>query len=293
MQGGSLPAAAPGESQMKTPAMIVLRSLAPAALSVALAMGAFGVGCNNPPMDNGGEEGEDAGGSKGSGGKGAGGKGAGGKGVEGSGGKETGSGGSETGSGGKTGAGGKQTGSGGSETGSGGSGEGGSETPKDAGAMDAPVVADAKPMTKTCTSPGLVWKTANKTYYTSYPVPGSEECIKYSGCKYQGMFNVCGDAKNVKSKEWVMAHNIVAMFPLGDYGLHDLCLKSGTKTIVVTVLDTCGDNDCDGCCTQNKGSADALIDIESFTNQRWGVPDGRIQWADLGPTSGMGCFGPP
>ena len=43
------------------------------------------------------------------------------------------------------------------------------------------------------------------------------------------------------------------------------------------------------CCTENQGSADQLIDIESYTNERWGVLDGEIEWADLGPTSGMGC----
>jgi hypothetical protein len=32
-----------------------------------------------------------------------------------------------------------------------------------------------------------------------------------------------------------------------------------------------------------------LIDVESYTAKRWGVPDGRIQWADLGPTKGQGC----
>ena len=33
-----------------------------------------------------------------------------------------------------------------------------------------------------CDAPGLVWKTGSKTNFTSYPDPGSEECIKYSGC---------------------------------------------------------------------------------------------------------------
>ncbi len=37
--------------------------------------------------------------------------------------------------------------------------------------------------------------------------------------------------------------------------------------------------------------ADALIDVEKFTNARWGVQDGTIQWADLGPTKGGGCSG--
>ena len=84
--------------------------------------------------------------------------------------------------------------------------------------------------------------------------------------------------------------NIVAVFPdLNTLKLHELCLKSGTKTIVVTAIDECGDNDCDGCCTQDKGNKDELIDVESFTDAKWGVPDGAIQWADLGPTKGSGC----
>jgi hypothetical protein len=52
--------------------------------------------------------------------------------------------------------------------------------------------------------------------------------------------------------------------------------------MVVTIVDTCADSDCSGCCTANKGSAEALIDLESYTNQRWGLGDGSFQWADLG-----------
>jgi hypothetical protein len=59
--------------------------------------------------------------------------------------------------------------------------------------------------------------------------------------------------------------------------------------MVVSVLDTCGDSDCDGCCTENQGNAQPLIDVEKYTNERWGVADGRIEWADLGPTTGSGC----
>lgn len=139
-----------------------------------------------------------------------------------------------------------------------------------------------------CDTPGLVWHSGNKTNFTSYPEPGSEECIKFSGCQFEGLFAGCPDKRPLS---WVMSHNIVAAFPnFNALALHDLCLRSSNnKTIVVTVLDTCGDNDCDGCCTQNRGDAEALIDVESFTDARWGVPDGRIQWADLGPTKGGGC----
>ena len=47
----------------------------------------------------------------------------------------------------------------------------------------------------------------------------------------------------------------------------------------------------DGCCSENRGRADALIDVEHYTDERWGVEDGPILWADLGPTSGVGCDG--
>jgi hypothetical protein len=142
--------------------------------------------------------------------------------------------------------------------------------------------------TSACDDPALTWKTGAKTNFTSYPTPGSAECIQYSGCMYEGEFAGCDQTEPLA---WVMSHNIVAAFPdFTALKLHDLCLKSSTgKTIVVTVLDTCGDSDCNGCCTQNKGTAAELIDVESFTDMRWGVPDGRIQWADLGPTKTSGC----
>jgi hypothetical protein len=138
-----------------------------------------------------------------------------------------------------------------------------------------------------CDAAGLTWKTARKTWYTSYPDPNSEECVEYNGCMWAGMFAACSDKK---PEAWVESHNIVAAFPgFEELELHDLCLKSGDKTIVVTVYDTCADSDCSGCCTQNQADNDALIDLESYTNERWGVEDGQIQWADLGPTSGGGC----
>jgi hypothetical protein len=133
----------------------------------------------------------------------------------------------------------------------------------------------------------LAWWSANKTNYTSYPDPGSEECVEYNGCLWAGEFAACDDKE---SEAWVSAHNIVAAFPDFDaLKLHDLCLRQGARVIVVTVLDTCGDSDCGGCCTQNRGTADELIDVESYTNERWGVPDGPIEWADLGPTTSGGC----
>ena len=133
--------------------------------------------------------------------------------------------------------------------------------------------------TNPCDNPSLVWKSANKTNYESYPAPGSDECVNYNGCTWAGEFAYCDDKK---PESWVQAHNIVSVFPSNGLVRHDLCLKSGSNTIVVTAIDTCGDSDCNGCCTENRGTADRLIDIEKYTDQRWGVDDGPIQWADLG-----------
>ncbi len=214
-----------------------------------------------------------------------------------------GSGGKSGGSGGSNGSGGANAGSGGSNAGSGGMttnpGGGGS---KDAG-VDAPHDMGGGTGGKSgtggvtggsggasgnarCTTAGLTWKSGSKTTFESYPT-NPQECIDNNGCAYVGLFSVCGDTPH--SKAWVMSHNIVAAYPLGNLGLHDLCLKAGANTIIVTVLDTCSDSDCSGCCTQNRGNADALIDIESFTDMRFGINDGPIQWADLGPTTGGGC----
>lgn len=158
---------------------------------------------------------------------------------------------------------------------SGGSGSGGSSATGGSGnSGGSSSTGDA------CAAPGLTWKSANKTNFESYPDPGSEECIKYNGCTWAGEFAFC-DGK--KPESWVKQHDIVAVFPQTGLENHDICIKQGNKTMRVTVLDTCGDSDCDGCCTENRGSADRLIDLEKYTNERWGLDDGKIQWADIGP----------
>jgi hypothetical protein len=106
---------------------------------------------------------------------------------------------------------------------------------------------------------------------------------------YEGQFAACSQTE---SQAWVMAHNIVSVFPdFNTLQLHDLCLQdpSTGQTIVVTVYDECADSDCGGCCTQNKGSADELIDVESYTYARFNSNDTNIMWADMGPTTGSGC----
>jgi hypothetical protein len=128
----------------------------------------------------------------------------------------------------------------------------------------------------------LVWHRASKTNFTSYPDPGSDECIKYNGCAYEGQFAALNGTQPLS---WVKAHNIAAVHSkdFNKYKLHNLRLRSGSKTIDVVVYDECADSDCSGCCTQNAKPSGYLIDLESFTDARFGVPDGQIDWACLDP----------
>jgi hypothetical protein len=151
---------------------------------------------------------------------------------------------------------------------------------KDSGSSEPDAAGTPDPVTTGgCDRPGLVWKSAAKTNYESYPAPGSDECVKYKGCEYLGQFQAC---ENTLPESWVKAHDIASVYPLQGLELHNLCLRAGGKTMVVTAIDTCSDSDCDGCCTTNRGTSDRLIDLEKYTNERFGLADGPIEWADLG-----------
>lgn len=133
----------------------------------------------------------------------------------------------------------------------------------------------------------LTFEWANATNYTSYPDPGSDECVIYNGCEWAGYFAA---VEGQQTEEWVEAHNIVAMFSAGDdnaafdtYQLKRLRLRKNGEEMDVRVYDTCGDSDCDGCCTQNatQNGYATLIDLESYTYARFGQGDGPIEWACL------------
>jgi hypothetical protein len=133
----------------------------------------------------------------------------------------------------------------------------------------------------------LAFQWANATNYTSYPDPGSEECILFNGCEWAGYFAA---VEGQQTEEWVEAHNIVAFFSAGDdnagfdtYALKRLRLRKNGAELDVIVYDTCGDSDCDGCCTQNatQNGYSTLIDLESYTYARFGQGDGPIEWACL------------
>jgi hypothetical protein len=126
----------------------------------------------------------------------------------------------------------------------------------------------------------LVWKQASLTNFTSYPEPGSDECIKYNGCMWAGQFAAV-DGKQTEA--WVMAHNIAAVHSkdFATYKLKRLRLRKDGHEIDVTVYDECADSDCSGCCTENAKPSGFLIDIERYTAERFGVDDGQVDWACL------------
>ncbi len=134
-------------------------------------------------------------------------------------------------------------------------------------------VADTGPITS-------AWRKANLTTFTSYPDPGSEECIAYSGCTWAGQFAAL-DGKQTEA--WVKSHNIAAVHSkdFGSYKMKTLRLRQGTKEIDVTVYDMCADTDCSGCCTANAKSTGFLIDIEKYTAERFGTSSGTVEWTCL------------
>ena len=126
-----------------------------------------------------------------------------------------------------------------------------------------------------------VWHQANLTWYTSWPDPGSEECIEYNGCTWAGYF-ACVEGQ--KSEEWVSQHNIIAVHEKDwdTYKLKTFRLRMNGSTIDAVVYDLCSDSDCDGCCTENAGEIGFLIDIEKYTRERFdGNGDGVVEWTCL------------
>ncbi|GAB6041482.1 putative metal-binding motif-containing protein [Endothiovibrio diazotrophicus] len=125
------------------------------------------------------------------------------------------------------------------------------------------------------------WYRANLTTYTSYPDPGSEECLEYNGCTWAGYFY---GLEGQQTGEWVAAHNIVAVHhkDWGWLGMKTIRLHQDTHDILATVYDLCSDSDCDGCCTENLGGDGYLIDIEHATMERFGSGEGIVEFQVCG-----------
>ena len=127
-------------------------------------------------------------------------------------------------------------------------------------------VADQKP-----------WFDGWGTSYLSYCVQGSREDTEFSCFKYRGLFAY----KDGVVPELTVANtNIVSLFIPGQkdaFKNKEIEIKvEGRPIIKAQVWDTCGDGDCDGCCTANAGRSvkskeypkGVLIDMELHTVNR-------------------------
>ena len=154
--------------------------------------------------------------------------------------------------------------------------------------VDAGTVPPAAGPAATVPAPpsGGVWKKARNTFYNSYPAPGSNECKNYNGCAWAGQFAYGGK----KSEEWVKANNIVAFFDksAGNAGAlkgKQIRLRKNGKEFIASVLDTCGDSDCSGCCSKNAAQTGYLVDLEKHTCIRElgsaAACTGLIEWQEV------------
>ena len=129
-----------------------------------------------------------------------------------------------------------------------------------------------------------VWNKAYLTWYISWPDPGSEECVEYNGCEWAGYFAGLPDQQ---TEEWVSQNNIISIHEKdwGKYKLKTFRLRQNGRSIDAVVYDKCADEDCGGCCTRNAGELRFLIDVESYTCERFSGSkegcDGVIEWTCL------------
>ena len=129
-----------------------------------------------------------------------------------------------------------------------------------------------------------VWNRAYLTWYISWPDPGSEECVKYNGCEWAGYF---AGIEGQQTEQWVSEHNIISIHEKDwdKYNGKTFRLRQNGRTIDAVVYDKCADSDCDGCCTQNAGQLGFLIDIESYSCERFSGSkegcDGIVEWTCL------------
>lgn len=134
------------------------------------------------------------------------------------------------------------------------------------------------------------------TYYSSYPFccPDSpnydptapkDECDDYSGCKYMGDFAAFVSPSNPDghvSFQYVTSHNLVAFYDNSDpQGKHWASRYANRKIQIskvyqgkshvfnATIVDTCSNGDCNGCCSRNANKATGfLLDMEYYTVMR-------------------------
>lgn len=123
---------------------------------------------------------------------------------------------------------------------------------------------------------------ASFTWYVSYaaccpdnenydPDADTTECDLYSACDYPGTF--AGFDRQVPL-DWVQSHTLVAFFDARHptieewrerYANKVVRLTRGDVTVDALIADTCGDWDCDGCCSANAEPSGVLVDMEYWS----------------------------
>jgi hypothetical protein len=137
------------------------------------------------------------------------------------------------------------------------------------------------------------WNQASWTHYISYapccedspnydPSADTTECDEYSACDYLGGFAYIGQ----KSFNWVQNNNIVSFFSSnGDnaaFGNKRIRVSAAGKTVEALVADTCGDSDCEGCCSENAQPSGYVVDMEYWTVMR--------NFGDISTAQGQICW---
>jgi len=161
-----------------------------------------------------------------------------------------------------------------------------SEAVSSAGTVDpsSAAVLESSSSTTAAAPADTVWNKAYLTWYISWPDPGSEECVKYNGCEWAGYF---AGINGQQTEQWVSEHNIISIHEKDwdKYNGKTFRLRQNGHTIDAVVYDKCADSDCDGCCTQNAGNLGFLIDIESYSCERFSGSkegcDGIVEWTCL------------
>jgi hypothetical protein len=149
---------------------------------------------------------------------------------------------------------------------------------------ESSAVLESSSSTTAAAPADTVWNKAYLTWYISWPDPGSEECVKYNGCQWAGYF---AGIEGQQTEQWVSEHNIISIHEKDwdKYNGKTFKLRQNGRTIEAVVYDKCADSDCDGCCTQNAGQLDFLIDIESYTCEKFSGSkegcDGIVEWTCL------------
>jgi len=150
--------------------------------------------------------------------------------------------------------------------------------------------SDSNPTTSSTKT--QVKATGSFTTYQSYPkccpsspnydpTASTTECGDYSGCKYIGMlagYVTTANPDGYKSINFVETNNLVAFYDNSDktgsnwfktYALRTIGVKKTINGIVyhfnATIADTCGNSDCNNCCSKNAGSNGYLVDMEYYT----------------------------